>query len=135
MSIVSLGTIKHAPKTVFEGDVSVIWPDSSLRFTSTGILDIPVELNPNKTYVIALRSIRGTVKVEGQDVNVEVMNIASDNYGASLKMFGGGKFTDDTDFAYAVLIPTPINGKYSISIGKPTDAVNASLFRVRVIEL
>lgn len=135
MSIVSLGTIKHAPKTVFEGDVSVIWPDSSLRFTSTGILDIPVELNPNKTYVIALRSIRGTVKVEGQDVNVDVMNIASDNDGASLKMFGGGKFTDNTDFAYAVLIPTPINGKYAISVGKPSAAVNASLFRVRVIEL
>lgn len=36
MAIVSLGTIKHAPKTVFEGEVSVIWPDSSLRFSSSG---------------------------------------------------------------------------------------------------
>lgn len=135
MSIVSLGTIKHAPKTVFEGNVPVIWPDSSLRFSSVATLDIPIEMDSNKTYVIVLRSIRGTVKVDGQDVDVEVMNISSDNYGTSLKMFGGGKFTDNTDFAYAVVIPTPINGKYAISVGKPSDAVNASLFRVRVIEL
>lgn len=135
MAVVSLGSIKHAPKIVFEGDVPVIWPDSSLKFSSTGTLDIPIEMDPNKTYIVALRSIRGTVKVEDQDVTVEVMNIAADTHGSSLKMYGGGKFTDDTDFAFAVLVPTPKGGSYAIDVGKPNGAGEASLFRVRVIEL
>jgi hypothetical protein len=135
MAVVILGSIKHAPKIVFEGDVPVIWPDSSLRFSSTGTLDIPIEMDSNKTYIVALRSIRGTVKVDDQDVNVEVMNIAADTHGSSLKMYGGGKFTDATDFAYAVLVPTPSRSGYAIDVGKPDGADKASLFRVRVIEL
>lgn len=135
MAIVSLGTIKHAPKTVFEGEVPVIWPDSSLRFSTSGELDLPVELNPNKTYVIALRSIKGTVNVDGQSVEVDVMNISCDNYGADYRLFGGGKFTDTTDFAFAVFVPTPLDNKYTIRVGKSSGADKASLFRVRVIEL
>lgn len=135
ISIVNLGSIKHPPKVVYDGNVSVLWPDSSLRFTATGILDIPVELNVNKTYVVALRSIKGNVNIEGQNVTVDVMNIATDNYGSSLKVFGGGKFTDQTDFAFAVMIPQPKGDAYSISVSKSKDATVASLFRIRVIEL
>lgn len=135
MAIVSLGSIKHAPKTVFEGEVSVIWPDSSLRFASSGDLVLPVELNPNKTYVIALRSIKGTVTVDGESVKVDVMNISCDNYGANYRLFGGGKFTDTTDYAYAVFVPTPLDNKYTIRVGKSSGAGKASLFMVRVIEL
>ena len=135
MAIVSLGTIKHAPKTVFEGEVSVIWPDSSLRFTEGGKLNLPVELNPNKTYVIALRSIKGTVTVDGESVEVAVTNVSCDNYEVNKRLFGGGKFTDTIDFAYAVFVPTPFNNKYTIKVGKSSDAGKASLFLVRVIEL
>lgn len=135
MAIVSLGTIKHAPKNVFEGEVSVIWSDSSSRFASSGELVLPVELNPNKTYVIALRSIKGTVNVDGQSVEVDVMNISCDNYGSNYRLFGGGKFTDTTDFAYAVFVPTPLDNKYTIRVGKSSGADKASLFLVRVIEL
>ena len=63
---------------------------------------------------------------------VEVMNISADTHGKSLKMYGGGKFTD---FAYAILVPTPVGGSYSIDVGKPNGADKASLFKVRVIEL
>ena len=135
MAVVNLGFIKNAPKIVFEGNVPVIWPDSSLRFSSVGTLDIPIEMDPNKTYIVALRSIKGTVNVEGQDVMVEVMNISADTHGKSLKMYGSGKFTDNTDFAYAILVPTPVGGSYSIDVGKPNGADKASLFKVRVIEL
>lgn len=135
MSIVSLGTIKHAPKIVFDGEVSVIWPDSSLRFSEGGELHLPVELNPNKTYVIALRSIKGTVTVDGESVEVAVTNISCDNYEVNKRLFGGGKFTDSIDFAYAVFVPTPVNNKYNIRVGKSSDAGKASLFLVRVIEL
>lgn len=135
MGVVILGTIKHAPKIVFEGDVSVIWPDSSLKFSSVGTLDIPIDMDINKTYIVALRSISGTVNVDGKDVSANVVNISADNHGVGLKMYGGGKFIDGTGFAYAVVIPTPRNGSYTIDIGKPNDAGKASLFRVRVIEL
>lgn len=120
---------------MYDGTVSVLWPDSSLRFSATGIIDMPVELDVNKTYVVALRSIKGKVTVEGQDVNVDVMSIATDNYGSSLKVFGGGKFIDNTDFAFAVMIPQPKNGAYTISVSKASNAVVASLFHIRVIEL
>lgn len=135
MGAVILGSIKHAPKIVFEGEVPVIWPDSSLRFTSVGTLDIPIEMDPNKTYIVALRSISGTVNVGGEDVSVNVMAISADNHLAGFKMYGGGKFIDNTGFAYAVVIPTPINGRYTIDVGKANNAGKASLFRVRVIEL
>lgn len=135
MSIVNLGTVKHPPKIVYDGNVPVLWSDSSLRFSATGILDIPVEMNVNRTYVVALRSIAGTVKVEGQDITVGVMSIATDYYGSSLKVFGGGKFTDGTDFAFAIMIPEPRDGSYSVSVSKSDNATIASLFKVRVIEL
>ena len=135
MGVVSLGSIKHAPKIVFEGNVSVIWPDSSVRFTSVGTLDIPIEMSPNKTYIVALRSISGTVNVGGEDVSANVMSISADDHGVGLKMYGGGKFIDSTGFAYTVVIPTPRNGRYTIDVGRPNDAGKASLFRVRVIEL
>lgn len=135
MSIVSLGTIKHAPKIVFDGKVSVIWPASSLKFTEGGVLDLPVELNPNKTYVIALRSIKGTVTVDGESVEAAVTNISCDNGNVNQRLFGGSKFTDGIDFAYAVFVPTPVNNKYTIKVGKSSDAGKASIFMVRVIEL
>ena len=135
ISVVNLGLIKYPPKVVYEGTVSVLWPDSSLRFTATGILDIPVELNVNKTYAVALRSINGNVNIEGQDVSVGAMNIATDNYGSQLKVFGGGKFKDNSDFAFALMIPHPKDGTYNISVSKSADATVASLFRVSVIEL
>lgn len=135
MSIVSLGTIKHAPKIVFDGNVPVIWPDSTLRFSSAVELDIPVELDPNKTYVIALRSIKGTVTVDGESVEVDVTNISCDNSNVNMRLFGGGKFTDAIDFAYAVFVPTPVGNKYTIKVAKSIDAGKASLFMVRVIEL
>lgn len=133
MSIVSLGTIKHAPKIVFDGKVPVIWPGSTLRFSSAAELDIPVELNPNKTYVIALRSIKGTVTVDGE--SVDVTNISCDNSNVNMTLFGGGKFTDAIDFAYAVFVPAPVGNKYNIKVAKSIDAGKASLFLVRVIEL
>lgn len=135
IATVNLGSIKNPPKIVYEGNVSVLWPDSSLRFTETGILAIPTEMNINKTYVVALRSIEGTVKIEGQSVTVNVMNIATDYYNSNLKLFGGGVFNDNSDFAFAVMIPQPKNGAYTISVSKSSKATVASLFRVRVIEL
>ena len=135
MAVVNLGNIKHPPIcNVFKG-IKHTWTDAEAVGKPVK-LDIPFVFSKNKTYLVFIRSVSGTVATDNGNIDVSAIAVLTNRID-STNLSGGSVFS-------------PVAGKTSFGISIPdysapggpvvyiirpqvTDAV--SLFDVGVCEL
>lgn len=135
MGIVNLGNIKSKPIFRLFKEIKHIWSDEE-TVGSFVKLDIPFVFSENKTYIVLLRSINGSVTVDGNKINVKAINLST-NMERSISLSGGSSFAvSATRISYAISFPN-----YSgpdgpgIYILRPTETSAASLFDAGIYEL
>lgn len=135
MGVVNLGNIKNKPIFRLFKDIKHVWSDEEKVGTFVK-LDIPFVFSEDKTYIVLLRSINGSVEVNGKKIQVNAINIST-NMERSISLSGGASFAvSETSISYAVTFPT-----YSGSDGpgvyvlRPKEASAASLFDAGIYEL
>ena len=89
MGVVNLGNIKSKPIFRLFKDIKHIWSDEEVG--SFVKLDIPFVFSENKTYIVLLRSIDGSVTVDGNKINVKAINLST-NMERSISLSGGASF-------------------------------------------
>lgn len=135
MGVVNLGNIKNKPIfSLFKG-IKHIWSDEEKVGTFVK-LDIPFVFSENKTYIVLLRSIDGSVEVDGNKIQVKAINIST-NMERSISLSGGASFAvSETRISYAVTFPSSSGpdgpGVYVL---RPKETSVASLFDAGIYEL
>jgi len=135
LGVVNLGNIKSKPIFRLFKDIKHIWSDQEL-VGSFVKLDIPFVFSENKTYIVLLRSIDGSVTVDGNKINVKAINLST-NMEKSISLSGGASFAvSATHISYAISFPN-----YSgpdgpgVYILRPKETSVASLFDAGIYEL
>ena len=135
MGVVNLGNIKNKPIfRLFKG-IKHVWSDEE-KVGAFVKLDIPFVFSEDKTYIVLLRSIDGSVEVDGNKIQVKAINIST-NMERSISLSGGSRFAvSDTSISYAVTFPSSSGpdgpGVYVL---RPKEASVASLFDAGIYEL
>lgn len=135
MTVVNLGNIKRPPICkVFKG-IKHTWT-SEEAVGSPVKFDIPFAFSPNKTYLVFIRSISGTVTVDDGDIDVSAITVLTNRI-ADTNLSGGSVFSPVAGkTSFGISIPSyAAPGGPAVYIIRPqvTDAV--SLFDVGVCEL
>lgn len=135
MGVVNLGNIKNKPIFRLFKDIKHVWSDEEKVGTFVK-LDIPFVFSEDKTYIVLLRSIDGSVEVDGSKIHVKAINIST-NMERSISLSGGASFAvASTRISYAISFPS-----YSepdgpgVYILRPSETSAASLFDVGIYEL
>lgn len=135
MGVVNLGNIKNKPIFRLFKDIKHVWSDEEQVGTFVK-LDIPFVFREDKTYIVLLRSIDGSVTVDGSKIHVNAINIST-NMEKSISLAGGAKFAvSETHISYAVSFPS-----YSgpdgpgVYILRPKETSAVSLFDAGIYEL
>nr|DAE45014.1 MAG TPA: hypothetical protein [Caudoviricetes sp.] len=135
MAVVNLGNIKRPPICkVFKG-IKHTWTDEE-TVGSAVKLDIPFAFSSNKTYLVFIRSISGTVTVDGGKKDVSAITVLTNRIDGT-NLSGGSVFSPVAGkTSFGISIPDYAgSGEPAVYIIRPqvTDAV--SLFDVGVCEL
>ena len=135
MALVNLGNIKRPPICkVFKG-IKHRWTDEE-AVGSAVKLDIPFVFSPNKTYLVFIRSISGTVTIDDGKIDVSAIAVLTNRID-NTNLSGGDVFTPVAGkTSFGISIPAySAPGGPAVYIIRPqvTDAV--SLFDVGVCEL
>lgn len=135
MGVVNLGNIKNKPIFRLFRDIKHVWSDEE-NVGAFVKLDIPFVFSDNKTYIVLLRSIDGSVEVDGKKIQVKAINIST-NMMKSISLSGGGSFAvSETHISYAVTFPSSSGpdgpGVYVL---RPKETSAASLFDAGIYEL
>lgn len=135
MGIVNLGSIKRQPIcTVFKG-IKHTWTDEETVGKAVK-LDIPFVFSKNKTYLVFIRSISGTVTTDNGDIDVSAITVLTNRID-STNLSGGSVFSPVAGkTSFGISIPDySATGGPAVYIIRPqvTDAI--SLFDVGVCEL
>lgn len=135
MGVVNLGNIKNKPIFRLFKDIKHTWSDQEKVGTFVK-LEIPFVFSENKTYIVLLRSIDGSVEVDGSKINVNAINLST-NMERSISLSGGARMgVSETHISYAITFPT-----YSGSDGtgvyilRPKETSVVSLFDAGIYEL
>lgn len=135
MGVVNLGNIKNKPIFRLFRDIKHVWSDEE-NVGSFVKLDIPFVFSEDKTYIVLLRSINGSVTVDGNKINVKAINLST-NMERSISLSGGESFAvASTRISYAISFPS-----YSgpdgpgVYILRPSETSAASLFDAGIYEL
>lgn len=135
MGVVNLGNIKNKPIFRLFKDIKHTW--SAEEKVGTFVkLDIPFVFSENKTYIVLLRSIDGSVEVDGSKINVNAINLST-NMERSISLSGGARMAgSETHISYAVTFPTYSgpNGT-GVYILRPKETSAVSLFDAGIYEL
>lgn len=135
MGTVNLGNIKNKPIFRLFKDIKHTWTAEEEVGTFVK-LDIPFVFSENKTYIVLLRSIDGSITVNGSKINVNAINLST-NLEKSISLSGGAKFAvSATHISYAITFPTYSGPDGTgVYILRPKETSVASLFDVGVYEL
>lgn len=135
MGVVNLGNIKNKPIFRLFKDIKHTWTDEEKVGTFVK-LDIPFVFSENKTYIVLLRSIDGSITVDGNKVNVNAINLST-NLEKSISLSGGGRFAvSETHISYAITFPTYSGPDGTgVYILRPKETSVASLFDAGIYEL
>jgi hypothetical protein len=135
LGIVNLGNIKSKPIFRLFKDIKHIWSDEE-AVGSFVKLDIPFVFSENKTYIVLLRSVDGTVTIDGNTINVKAINLST-NMERSISLSGGASFAvSTTSISYAISFPNYSEpGGPGVYILRPTKTSAASLFDAGIYEL
>ena len=132
MGVVNLGSIKNAPISKLY-TVQKKWAGESSGGRIK--LDVPFEFNKNKTYVVFIRSVSGSVTIENNEVAVAAIDILTNDL-LGVVLSGGKVFTGvGSNVAFGITFPNEGVGGYGIHIAKPGSTGVASIFNVGVFEL
>lgn len=135
MGVVNLGNIKNKPIFRVFKDIKHTWSEEEKVGTFVK-LDIPFVFSENKTYIVLLRSIDGSVEVDGSKINVNAINLST-NMERAISLSGGARMAvSDTHISYAVTFPTYSgpNGT-GVYILRPKETSAVSLFDAGIYEL
>lgn len=134
MGIVNLGNIKSKPIFRLFKDIKHIWSDEEVG--SFVKLDIPFVFSENKTYIVLLRSIDGSVTIDGNKMNVKAINLST-NMERSISLSGGPSFAvSATRISYAITFPTYSGPDGTgVYILRPKETSAVSLFDAGIYEL
>lgn len=135
MATVNLGNIKRPPIFRLFKDIKHVWSDEE-KVGSFVKLDIPFVFSENKTYIVLLRSIKGSVTVDGNKINVDAINLST-NMERSISLSGGASFAvSATKISYAISFPS-YSGEDGpgVYILRPAETSAASLFDAGIYEL
>ena len=135
MGVVNLGNIKNKPIfRLFKG-IKHVWSDEE-KVGAFVKLDIPFVFSENKTYIVLLRSIAGSVEVDGGKIPVKAINIST-NIDRSISLSGGPSFAvSETHISYAVTFPSSSGPDGpGVYILRPKETSAASLFDAGIYEL
>lgn len=135
MGVVNLGNIKNKPIFKLFKDIKHTWSDAEKIGTFVK-LDIPFVFREDKTYIVLLRSIDGTVTVDGSKIRVDAINIST-NMERSISLSGGARMAvADTRISYAISFPnySGADGP-GVYILRPKETSAVSLFDVGIYEL
>mgnify|MGYP000069585166 CR=1 FL=1 len=135
MGVVNLGNIKNKPIFRLFKDIKHVWSDEE-KVGAFVKLDIPFVFSEDKTYIVLLRSIDGSVEVDGKKIQVKAINLST-NMERSISLSGGASFAvSETRISYAVTFPT-YSGSDGIGVYvlRPKETSAASLFDAGIYEL
>lgn len=135
MGVVNLGNIKNKPIFRLFKNIKHIWSDDEKIGTFVK-LDIPFVFREDKTYIVLLRSIAGSVTVDGSAIQVSAINLST-NMEQSISLSGGGRMSvSDTYISYAISFPN-YSGEDGpgVYILRPKESSAASLFDAGIYEL
>ena len=135
MGTVNLGNIKRKPIFRSFKDITHTWSDEEVVGTFVK-LDIPFVFSENKTYLVFLRSIDGSVTVDGNKIYVKAINLST-NLEGSISLSGGASFAvSATHISYSISFPTYSGPDGTgVYILRPKETSLVSLFDVGIYEL
>ena len=135
MGTVNLGNIKNKPIFRLFKDIKHTWSDDEKVGTFVK-LDIPFVFREDKTYIVLLRSIDGSVTVDGSTTRVNAINLST-NMERSISLSGGGRMAvADTHISYAISFPSYSGADGpGVYILRPKETSAVSLFDVGIYEL
>lgn len=135
MGVVNLGNIKNKPIFRLFKDIKHTWSDAEKVGTFVK-LDIPFVFREDKTYIVFLRSIDGSVTVDGSVKHVNAINLST-NFERSISLSGGASMAvSDTHISYAISFPSysGVDGP-GVYILRPKETSVVSLFDAGIYEL
>lgn len=134
MGVVSLGTIKNAPKITPFINIKHYWKDEE-KVGEFVKLDIPFTFDINKTYIVLIRSNPGTVEIDGESVNVPAIKVITNRL-QNLALSGNTPFSAiGTDFTFTLTFPDYSLDSPGIYIIRPEGTTKATIFSVAIYEL